>query len=327
MVEDSSDEEGGDDGGDNEGWRPSDDAPALDVPSTQDSADFEVTQQNEPRHSNGERRGVPPLRLIEQYLAIVAEEANQSPQSVQEALQGTHGEKWLEAMDSEMRSLKKNGVYELVDRPEGKKVVKSKWVLRVKTNEKGGVEKYKARVVENGFNQVEGVDYDQTFSPTVRFESIRQLVALGASKGLQMHQMDVTTTFLYAPLEEEVFMEQPEGTILPGDEGKVMWLRKCMYGLKQAPRQWNILIDGVLKKLEFTRPKSDVGIYMKGDGDNAIYIALYVDDLFLVGELLGEIEKVKARLSTEFKMKDLGEARFLLGIEIRRQMNGDVLLV
>ena len=153
-------------------------------------------------------------------------------------------------------------------------------------------------MVVEGFSQVEGVDYDQTFSPTVRFESIRQLIALGASKGLQMHQMDVTTTFLYAPLEEEVFMEQPEGTVLPGDEGKVMWLRKCLYGLKQAPRQWNILIDGVLKKLGFTRLKSDVGIYMKGDGDHAIYIALYVDDLFLVGELLEEIEKVKAGLST-----------------------------
>ena len=328
LVEDSSDEEGGDDGGDDEGWGPSDDAPAPGVPSTQDSADVEPTQRNEPRHSIRERRGVPPLRLIEQYLATVAEEeANQSPQSVQEALQGTHGEKWKEAMDSEMRSLKENGVYQLVDRPKGKKVVKSKWVLRVKTNEKGGVEKYKARVVAKGFSQVEGVDYDQTFSPTVRFESIRQLVALGASKGLQMHQMDVTTAFLYAPLEEEVFMEQPEGTVLPGDEGKVMWLRKCLYGLKQAPRQWNILIDGVLKKLGFTRLKSDVGIYMKGDGDSAIYIALYVDDLFLVGELLGEIEKVKAGLSTEFKMKDLGEARFLLGIEIRRRANGDVLLV
>ena len=109
-------------------------------PSTQDSADVEPTQRNEPRHSNRERRGFPPLRLIEQYLATVAEEeANQSPQSVQEALQSTHGDKWKEVMDSEMRSLKENGVFELVDRPKGKKVVKSKWVLRVKTNEKGGI--------------------------------------------------------------------------------------------------------------------------------------------------------------------------------------------
>ena len=98
-------------------------------------------------------------------------------------------------------------------------MVKSKWVLRIKTNELGEIEKYKARVVAKGYSQVEGVDYDQTFSPTVRFESIRQMVALGTSKGLNMHQMDVTTAFLYAPLEEEVFMEQLEGTIKEDDEG------------------------------------------------------------------------------------------------------------
>ena len=201
-------------------------------------------EASEPRHSNRGNRGVPPLRFIEAYLATAAdEEVKQSPESVQEALQGPHTERWRQAMNSEIESLRENGVYELVDRPEGKKVVKSKWVLRVKTNENGEIEKYKARVVAKGYSQVEGVGYDQTFSPTVRFESIRQMVALGASKGMQMHQMDVTTAFLYAPLDEEVYMEQPEGTMLSGSEGKVMGLLKCLYGLKQSPRQWNILID------------------------------------------------------------------------------------
>ena len=128
-------------------------------------------------------------------------------------------------------------MYELVDRPAGKKVVKSKWVLWVKVNESGEVEKYKARVVAKRFSQVEGVDYDQTFSSTVRFESIRQMVALGTSRGILMHQMNVTTAFLYAPLEEEVYMEQPKGTIRKGEKGKVMRLWKCLYGLKQAPRE------------------------------------------------------------------------------------------
>ena len=131
-----------------------------------------------------------------------------------------------------MSSLQENGVYELVDRPAGKKVVKSTWVLRIKTNELGEIEKYKARVVAKGFSQVEGIDYDQILSSTVRFESIRQMVVLGPSRGLLMHQMDVTTAFLYVPLEEEVFMEQPEGTIEEGNEGKVMKLLKCLYGFK-----------------------------------------------------------------------------------------------
>ena len=106
-----------------------------------------------------------------------------------------------------------------------------------------------------------------------------------------------------------------------------MRLLKCLYGLKQSPRQWNILIDTVLKKLGFKRLLSDVGMYVKGEGVDAIYIALYVDDLFIVGMKLINTESVKKGLCAEFKMKDLGEARFLLGIRIRRQENGDVLLV
>ena len=330
LVEDSSDDEAeeGDepDGGDeDDSWGPADDAPVHEDPV----ADGEEEQEESgPRHSNRERRGVPPLRFIEAFLANGGgADADENPQTVQEALQGEHKEKWQQAMDSEMASLVENGVYELVDRPKGKKVVKSKWVFRVKTNEKGEVEKFKARVVAKGYSQVEGVDYDQIFSPTVRFESIRQLIALGASKGLEMHQMDVTTAFLYAPLEEEVYMEQPDGTVKEGEEAKVMRLLKCLYGLKQSPRQWNLCIDAVLQKLGFRRLKSDVGIYVKGEGDEAVYIALYVDDMFMVGKKLKNIEVVKEGLGREFKMKDLGLAKFLLGIEIRRQENGDVLLV
>ena len=115
-----------------------------------------------------------------------------------------------------------------MDKPKGKKVVKSKWVFRVKTNEKGEVGKYKARVVAKGYSQVEGM-------VTIKFESIRQMVVLGASKGLEMHQIDVTTAFLYAPLDEEVYMQQPEGTVQPGEEGKVVRMLKCLYGLKQSP--------------------------------------------------------------------------------------------
>ena len=100
----------------------------------------------------------------------------------------------------------------------------------------GSIEKYKARVVAKGFSNVEGEDYDQTFSPTFRFESIRELVVLGASKGIHMHQMDVTTTFLDVVFEEEIYMEQPEGTCEPTNEGLVWLLLRCLYGLKQSPR-------------------------------------------------------------------------------------------
>lgn len=131
----------------------------------------------------------------------------------------------------------------MVDRPRGKKVVKAKWLLRRKMNPDGTVDKLKARIVAKGFTQREGVDYDQTFSPTVRFESIRMMVAAAAAGGLHTHQMDVTTTFLYASLEEEVYMELVDG--MEGAEGgnKVARLWKAIYGLKQASRMRNQHID------------------------------------------------------------------------------------
>ena len=259
------------------------------------------------------------------YVATLNYEVG-NPATVAEALGGPHKARWREAMESEMASLRENQVFRLVPRPAGKKVVKSKWVFRVKYNETGAVEKFKARVVAKGFGQVEGVNYDQTFSPTVKFESIKQLVALGASKQLHMHQMDVTTAFLYAPLVEEVYMEQPESTCAPGQEHLVMLLLRCLYGLKQAPREWNQHIDEILQTMGFRRIVSDFGLYVLGTGDNALYLALYVDDLFLLCLYLGRISGVKGQLGHKFKMKDLGEARFLLGLEIRRQPNGDVFL-
>ena len=168
LVEDSGDDEderegdGNDGGGGDDSWGLDDDAPVLPAHEGPVAEEGEENEKvREPWHSNRENRGAPPLRFIEAYLANAAdEEAKQSPHSAQEALQGEHKEKWQQAMDSEMASLRGNGVFELVDRPKGKKVVKSKWVFRVKTNEKGEVEKYKARVVAKGYSQVEGVDYD-----------------------------------------------------------------------------------------------------------------------------------------------------------------------
>ena len=134
-------------------------------------------------------------------------------------------------MEAELDSLWENEVYEEVPRPSGK-VIGTKWVLRVKTDAAGNLDNFKAKVVAKGFRQVEGLEYEETFAPTVRFESVRALVALAAGMGWQFDQMDVATTFLYADLEEETFVEIPEEVALVG-EGDMVWrLRKCVYGLK-----------------------------------------------------------------------------------------------
>ena len=170
---------------------------------------------------------MPPLRYDDVFEAAVDLIC---PSTVQEALGGDQAEKWAEAMDSELESLWKNGVYVEVARPIGKKVIGSKWVLRIKTNSAGKVDKFKARVVAKGYRLMEGVDYYETFAPTVRFESIRSLIAFGVAEGWNFDQMDVSTAFLYADLEEETFVEVPEG--VSGVEGIVWRLLKFLYGLK-----------------------------------------------------------------------------------------------
>ena len=132
-----------------------------------------------------------------------------SPPTVSVALEGEKGSVWANAMEAELVSLWENEVYEGVDRPKGKKVIGTKWVLRVKTDAEGRLEKYKARVVAKGFCQVEGVDYDETYAPTVRFESVRAFIALAAPIGWELDQMDVTTAFLHAKLEEETYVAMP----------------------------------------------------------------------------------------------------------------------
>ena len=249
----------------------------------------------------------------------------------QEALLGPEGKEWQKAFDAEAKSLNENKVYTVVDRPAGKKVVKAKWVLRRKLLPGGKLDKLKARIVAKGFTQREGIDYEETFSPTVRFESVRLMVAAIAVGKMHTHQMDVTTAFLYASLEEEVYMELLEGMEGYGTPGKVARLWKANYGLKQASRMWNLHIDNILKQMGFFRLSRDHGVYYKWDGVNRVWLALYVDDIFLISRSLANIEASKKTLGADMKVKDLGVAQFLLGIELRRMQEGmkegDILLV
>ena len=174
---------------------------------------------------------------------------------------------------------------------------------------------------------MKGIDYEETFAPTVRFESVRALVAMAAGVGWELDQMDVTTAFLYAELEEQTYVEIPEGEAQVG-KGDMVWrLRKCLYGLKKSPRMWNQIIDKLLKKLGFTRFASEHGIYVKGEGENKVFLALYVDDLLLVWGDKESLLSVKGSLSEHFKMKDLGSAKYLVGVEIWRRSGGGYFLV
>jgi hypothetical protein len=149
-------------------------------------------------------------------------------------------------MVEEYQSIMKNDVWEVVPRPEGKFVVTSKWLFKIKHATDGSMEKYKARFVACGFSQEEGIDYDETFAPVARYTSIRTIISLASVLGWKLHQMDVKTAFLNGQVEEEVYIEQPKGFVVHRKESHVCKLKKALYGLKQAPRAWYARIDSYL---------------------------------------------------------------------------------
>ena len=244
------------------------------------------------------------------------------PTSLEEALSSPDSGFWKEAINDEMDSIISNNTWKLVDLPPGCKTIGCKWVLRRKLKPDGSIEKFKARLVAKGFKQKEDIDFFDTFSPVTKVTSIRLLIAIAAIHNLMIHQMDVKTAFLNGDLEEEIYMDQPEGFTMPGNEHKVCKLLKSLYGLKQAPRQWHEKFDQCLLSNGFKTNESDKCIYYKTFDDAHVIICLYVDDLLIFGPNMDIINAAKMLLKNNFDMKDLGEANVILGMKISRTSNG-----
>ena len=245
----------------------------------------------------------------------IASEVVNEPASMTEALASPDKEKWIDAMEMEMESLHKNEVWDLVKLPKDRKAVGSKWVFKLKVGPDGLVQRYKARLVAQGFSQKHGFDYDETFYPVVRFESLRTVIALAVQNGLKLPQMDVTTAFLNGELEEEVYMKQPEGFAAKGQEDLVCKLKRSIYGLKQSPRCWNSALDNQLKKMGFVQAKGDSCLYMASEGE-MFMVAVYVDDIILAGKSNKRIAEVKQNLAKQFQVKDIGELHYFLGLKV-----------
>lgn len=282
-----------------------------------------VTETAEPEAETQRpvRARQPPDRYGE--WATVAESDLCEPETVRDALTSPEKAKWKEAMQKEMESLYANEVWDLVELPKSKKAVGSKWVFKVKVDADGEIERHKARLVAQGYSQRFGSDYDETFSPVVRFESVRTVAALAAQHGLKLHQMDVKTAFLNGELKEEVYMKQPEGFVVKGKENLVCRLKRSLYGLKQSPRCWNIVLDEKLRKMGFMQTKSDPCIYTAAQGEMFL-VAVYVDDLILGGQSDKRIREVKKELTTYFDVKDMGDLKHFLGVKIVQHPNGNI---
>ena len=234
------------------------------------------------------------------------------PKSYREALVSPDKAKWVVAMEQEMQSLHDNEAWTLTELPKGRKAVGSKWTFKEKRGADGNITRYKARLVAQGFSQQYGKDYDETFSPVVRSESVRSVIALAAQRNLVVHQMDVSTAFLNGKLQEEVFMRQPDGFQVSGKEDLVCRLHKSIYGLKQSSRCWNFELHSYLVGKGFIQSANDPCIYIYPDGKRIV--AVYVDDLVLATPNLKVMSILKASLSDRFSVTDLGEFNFFLGV-------------
>nr|KYP69003.1 Retrovirus-related Pol polyprotein from transposon TNT 1-94 [Cajanus cajan] len=176
-------------------------------------------------------------------------------------------------MEEEIKMIEKNNTWELVDYPHGKDIIGVKWVYKTKLNPDGTIQKHKARLIAKGYSQQPRVDYNETFAPVARLDTIRALIALAAQKGWNIYQLDVKSAFLNGVLEEEIYVEQPPGFVMKGHEGKVLRLKKASYGLKQAPRTWYSKIDQYFTDHGFMRSKSEPTLYIKTQGQHTLLLS------------------------------------------------------
>jgi hypothetical protein len=188
-------------------------------------------------------------------------------------------------------------------------------LYKIKYVANSNIEKHKARFVARGFSQVEGIDYDETFAP---------VMAIVVEMGWKIHQMDVKTAFLNGLIEEEVYIEKPQGLEVFGRDSHVCLLKKALYGLKQAPRAWYSSIDSYLLQMGFEKSEANLNLYYIVCGEDTLILILYVDDLFITG---GEelIVDYKRSLASEFEMKDIRLMHYFLGMEVRKE-DGHVFL-
>lgn len=261
-------------------------------------------------------------------LDVMKNEEDHEPKSIEKCRQRDDWPKWKEAIDSELKSLAKREVFGPVVRtPEGVKPVGYKWVFVRKRNENGEVVRYKARLVAQGFSQRPGIDYEETYSPVVDATTFRFLISLAIRERLDLRLMDVVTAYLYGPLDNDIYMKLPEGFKLPeaaNSSSRAHYsikLNRSLYGLKQSGRMWYNRLSEYLLREGYKNDPISPCIFIKKFGLGYVIIAVYVDDLNIIGTP-EEISVTVECLKKEFEMKDLGKTKFCLGLQIEHQRNG-----
>lgn len=255
------------------------------------------------------------------FKANVCTTENDEPLCYQDAIKSKSSALWKNAMQEEMDSLIKNNTWTMVEKPKDRKVIQNRWVFRVKSKPNGEVDRYKARLVVRGFSQVYGVDYLETFSPVVKYSSIRMILAVAASEKLYLRQFDIKTAFLNGDLSEEIFMNQPDG--FEDSTGRVCRLNRSLYGLKQASRCWNKKFSSFLKTFKLVQSESDSCVFINSEKSSKIILAIYIDDGLVAAANKEDIELLLNYLKKEFEITS-GPLDCFLGLEIKRFADGAI---
>ncbi|KAM6587307.1 hypothetical protein CsatA_009912 [Cannabis sativa] len=229
---------------------------------------------------------------------------------------------WLLAMQEEINQFIRNNVWELVPRPSHQSVIGTKWVYRNKVDEHGVIVRNKARLVAQCYNQEEGIDYEETFAPVARLESIRMLLAFACHKNFILYQMDVKSAFLNGYIMEEVYVSQPPGFQNHKYPNHVYKLKKALYGLKQAPRAWYERLSTFLISNGFSMGKADNTLFIKRKSKDIIIVQIYVDDIIFGATNDALCEEFSKCMHSEFEMSMMGELNFFLGLQIKQQKDG-----
>ena len=266
-------------------------------------------------------RGFP--RDAEALLSYVGEFS--IPDNYHDVMRSPDRDLWLKGMSDEYMAHIDNQTWTLVPHPPDAAIVDSRWTYAIKDEDPP---RYKARFCAKGFSQRYGINYEETYAPVVKAETLRVLFAVAAHRKYQIHGMDAVTAFLNSVLKETIYVKQAEGFVDPEHPDWVYLLNKALYGLKQSAFEWYNTLKAVLESadLQFKRIESDHAVFIIRTELSTVYLALFVDDMAIFGDdevLIGEI---KAKLSSHFKMKDLGIMKRFLGLEIERNSCGDVII-
>lgn len=291
---------------------PDDEAYKQNAQDTITLSDDNNTSDEEPSLKNSEPNSIPTppsehnkmelrrrtqLKRPSRFEVQLNEPQIEEPKTYKQAMASKHAKEWLSAMRDEIDSIKAHGVWSLVEPPKDRRPLTCRWVYKIKTTAENKIDRFRSRLVVRGFNAVEGLDFQELFAPVARYDTLRLVLAICAAKYLRMRQFDIKTAFLYGDLEEEIFINQPEG--FTDGTNKVCLLHKSLYGLKQAPRNFNKKLKEVLLSLNLTQSLADNCLYYRHEANNGLVIlTVYVDDILvaasndrLIDDLLQKVQK------------------------------------